>query len=164
MWGLGSNAVDRWSCPRMNGHTSDRVLRIFGHTEHGLPRINGHTTMPQSLCWCGFPGSTGSSFLYLMLIVVGSARWITRNTDAATSTEEDRARAFDRGCGSQKVDAVTGLIKLDRLGCRPSSSVVAQGRGGGGGGVFGGWQETCLGSKGVELFGGPNNFDLRRPR
>jgi hypothetical protein len=26
------------------------------------------------------------------------------------------------------------------------------------------WQETCLGSKGVELFGGPNTFDLRRAR
>jgi hypothetical protein len=23
------------------------------------------------------------------------------------------------------------------------------------------WQETRLGSKGVELFGGPNTFDLR---
>lgn len=26
------------------------------------------------------------------------------------------------------------------------------------------WQETCLAIKGVGLFGGPNNFDLRRPR
>jgi hypothetical protein len=26
------------------------------------------------------------------------------------------------------------------------------------------WQETCLGSKGVELFGGPNNIDLRWSR
>lgn len=26
------------------------------------------------------------------------------------------------------------------------------------------WQETCRGSEGVELFGGPNTFDLRWAR
>lgn len=32
----------------------------------------------------------------------------------------------------------------------------------GGGSVWERWQETCLGIKGVGLFGHPNNFDLRQ--
>jgi hypothetical protein len=144
-----SNAVDRLTYPRMNGHTSDRALRIFGHMGGGLSRINGHTIRPQSLCWCGFPTSSGSSFLYLMPVVVGGARWTTRYAIAFATTEEGRARTSDQGCGAQELDAVTNLFMLDVSGSAPFSSVVALGRRLGGGGVFGGWPDSTFGSKGV---------------
>jgi hypothetical protein len=182
--------VDRPTCPRMNGHTIDGALRIFGHMDGEHARINGHTSRPQSLCWCGFPTSTCSSLLYLMPIVGVGAQWTTRNTYAAASTEEDRTRAFDRGCGSlgrsgdgpaqarrfglrpllfrssarSKMRRWVVCLEGGVSGCAPFFSVLAHGRRCEGGGVFGGWQETCLATKGVELFGGPNNFDLRRPR